>query len=850
MKARTAIQYAVTRPNSLILAGAFIIVAAVVAVPFYSASSSSLPTGTLGASVPAEATRKVGQVSSLTANSTILARWSSTFWPLLPTPPPSPEGIAAYASDCVTPKTDFILGDRVCAKATGVPVTLFPWRVSWVDTVGFIRQSDTAIADDQATYTYTLPSSSTSVVNGQTVNNAGTWRVNLTRFNGAIQQTARFTVHDPANAAADVFVQKFVRSGDASVASAGSIAFILVVGNQGPDTALVVHLVDSVPNGSTLASFTQQSGPDCTPVGNSDCTIAGLTNGERAEFTAIYNTGSSAPGTYFTSASVSSSIPDPDNSNNTSTAQFTIVAGSGGANCEITCPTDITAAANTTENGQRGAHVSYPDPVSTGDCGSVSSTPASGSFFPVGTTTVNATSETGGGSCSFTVTVVDNGGPTITCPPNKTVSADANCQATVDPGQPTTTGDNVTVTSSRSDEKSLNDPYPSGTTTITWTATNSSGSASCQQTITVNDMTPPTISCPAPTSASADANCQAAVPNFTTSATVSDNCSAPDSITVTQDPAPGTMVGLGQNTVTLTATDGAGNSSTCTTTFTVNDTMPPTVSCPAPTSASADANCQAPIPDVASGAAASDNCGPVTVTQSPAAGTQVGLGSHTITVTATDGAGNSSTCTTTFTVNDTTPPTITCPANITTNNVPGTCSALVNPGVATATDNCGTTTVSGTRSDGQPLIAPYPVGTTSITWTATDNSGNSSSCTQTIVVNDTEAPTITGASATPSVLPPPPNHRMVDVTVNYGVSDNCTPPSAIVCVLTVSSNEPVLGTGSGDTAPDWIVLDAHQVQLRDERDGAGSGRVYTITITCTDSAGNSSSQNVTVTVPH
>src|SRR5207244_6904101 len=101
--------------------------------------------------------------------------------------------------------------------------------------------------------------------------------------------------------------------------------------------------------------------------------------------------------------------------------------------------------------------------------------------------------------------------------------------------------------------------------------------------------------------------------------------------------------------ITLTATDCSGNTGTCTTTFTVNDTTAPTVSCPAPTSASADANCQAPVPDVASGASASDNCSApssITKTQSPAAGTMVGAGPHTFTTTETVAArhpGNSPT---------------------------------------------------------------------------------------------------------------------------------------------------------------------------------------------------------------
>ena len=90
---------------------------------------------------------------------------------------------------------------------------------------------------------------------------------------------------------------------------------------------------------------------------------------------------------------------------------------------------------------------------------------------------------------------------------------------------------------------------------------------------------------------------------------------------------------------------------------------------------------------------------------------------------------------------------------------------------------------------------------------------------------------------------------MVTVTINYSVTDNCAAPSAITCALKVTINEPVNGTGDGDTAPDWQIVDAHHVKLRAERAGSGNGRIYTITITCTDANGNSSSQSVMVTVP-
>lgn len=126
------------------------------------------------------------------------------------------------------------------------------------------------------------------------------------------------------------------------------------------------------------------------------------------------------------------------------------------------------------------------------------------------------------------------------------------------------------------------------------------------------------------------------------------------------------------------------------------------------------------------------------------------------------------------------------------------------------------------------------------------NPNNDSSTATTTASNP--PPTITNATADPSVLWPP-NHRMVDVTVSYDVTDNCPlPPNS--CTLTVTSNEQVLGHGSGHTSPDWIVLDDHHVLLRAERDGGGNGRIYTTTITCTDSGGNSSNDQVEVTVPH
>ena len=106
-------------------------------------------------------------------------------------------------------------------------------------------------------------------------------------------------------------------------------------------------------------------------------------------------------------------------------------------------------------------------------------------------------------------------------------------------------------------------------------------------------------------------------------------------------------------------------------------------------------------------------------------------------------------------------------------------------------------------------------------------------------------PVISGLSVDHAALWPP-NHQLVDLTVSYSVSA-C---GAVVNSLSVTSSEPVNGTGDGDTAPDWVVVDDHHLKLRAERAAGGSGRVYTITVTSTDSAGGSSSQSVAVSVPY
>lgn len=190
-------------------------------------------------------------------------------------------------------------------------------------------------------------------------------------------------------------------------------------------------------------------------------------------------------------------------------------------------------------------------------------------------------------------------------------------------------------------------------------------------------------------------------------------------------------------------------------------------------------------------------------------------------------------------------PVLTCPANIVASNDPGLCSRSVSfaAGVTgtpapVVTYKIGSTTITS------PHV--FPVGTTTVNVSAI-NGGGFATCSFTVTINDTEAPVISNVSASPAMLWPP-NHKMKDVTVSYSSTDNC--PGPITCTLSVSSNEPVNGLGDGNTTPDWIVVNNHLVKLRAERSGTGNGRIYTITIRCTDQYGNTRTATTTVLVPH
>jgi len=156
-------------------------------------------------------------------------------------------------------------------------------------------------------------------------------------------------------------------------------------------------------------------------------------------------------------------------------------------------------------------------------------------------------------------------------------------------------------------------------------------------------------------------------------------------------------------------------------------------------------------------------------------------GVTSITWTATDADGLVGSAIQTVTVVDKENPWLTIPADATADNDPGLGSAVVAVGNASAEDNCHETSISSARSDGAASDAPYKVGVTKITWTASDPSGNIATAVQSITVKDVEAPSLT-APADYSVNATSPNGAVVSFSLdshdNVAVSRLlCTPVS-------------------------------------------------------------------------
>jgi Ricin-type beta-trefoil lectin domain-like/HYR domain/Secretion system C-terminal sorting domain len=340
------------------------------------------------------------------------------------------------------------------------------------------------------------------------------------------------------------------------------------------------------------------------------------------------------------------------------------------------------------------------------------------------------------------------------------LNTSGDCASTANWIAPTATDNcstpSVTVTSTPTAGLAIGSCFPIGTTTVTYKATDAKGNmATCSFKVTVtkviidpcaNDATLPTIICPGNINLTTSEICAKAT---WTDPTATDNCPGVVTVTQTAGLTSGSCFPIGTSTVTYKATDAKGNMATCSFTVTVtkvvvdpcaNDVTPPTIICPAninliTTGPCANASWSTPT--------ATDNCpGTVSVYQTGGLtnGSCFPLGTIKVSYQAKDAKGNVADCSFTVTTtpiqidpcaNDVTPPTIICPTNINLTTT-GTC-ANASWTAPTAKDNCPAA-VTVTQIAGPANGSCVNIGTTTVTYKATDAKGNMSTCSFTITV--------------------------------------------------------------------------------------------------------------------
>jgi len=442
-------------------------------------------------------------------------------------------------------------------------------------------------------------------------------------------------------------------------------------------------------------------------------------------------------------------------------------------------------------------------------------------------------------NCTFLARVHNNIAPVITpCPSNITVSVsandncvgqinfdglldfDRNCRQATESfhiGTPSSTAlDSI-------DGGNGTHPFPLGNTTVIYKVTDYSGSTvTCTFRVTVTDSQVPHIAvnsaCPENMTVGNDAGLCSAIVEWD-APVFADNCTLVGSpLLAPANMGPGSEFAVGTTTfITYTQADASGNLGICSFSITVEDTEGPTMDCPSDIVISTDPGmCVASLSgyDVLS----EDNC-PGIVSEYAIfndnlelwdLGDAFPLGTTQVRYEAEDAIGNTTTCEFTVTVEDTEGPTFTyCPADIVYYIVGNNCSFPVSwtqPNISNATDNCG----SIVSFDG-PVSAPtagltsgsmFVTGTTTITYTATDDSGNEGYCTFTIQILDSTAPTITCPGDVEVIV----DVNTCDVEFselgNPTVADNCTPAVDIE----VENNAP--GVYSSYTVVTWTATDA------------------------------------------
>ncbi|SDS30716.1 tandem-95 repeat protein [Christiangramia echinicola] len=439
----------------------------------------------------------------------------------------------------------------------------------------------------------------------------------------------------------------------------------------------------------------------------------------------------------------------------TDTFTYTITDGNGGVDTatvtvkvldtegpEISCPSPVIL---NNDFEKCGAAYVFNMPSITDNSGTAhiiqTGGPVPGEIFPVGETTLSfiAKDESGNSTeCNYTVTVLDNEAPVISkCAPKLIITTDQGlCSAfDVELGNPD-------VDDNCDSELSITNNAPEvfelGETIVTWTVTDNAGnSTQCTQSVNViDDQAPVIINCATEVFTSADAGLCSASNVELGNLTAEDNCSG--ELEIIND-AP-EIFSVGTTVVTWTVKDNAGNSTQCIQNVTVIDEEKPVIEEMEDINLDSDPGvCGAVV--TYSQISSSDNCGIETVmlTEGIASGEVFPIGTTTVTWTVTDIHGNVTIETFIVTIKDTEAPELTCPENIIVDTVTGENYAIVDFPYATATDNCGATVE---QTAGPVSGSQFPIGTTSVTFTATDAEGNTTECSLSITVEDNEDPTI------------------------------------------------------------------------------------------------------------
>ena len=511
-----------------------------------------------------------------------------------------------------------------------------------------------------------------------------------------------------------------------------------------------------------------------TPVVNDNCGIADITS--------THN-----PGDIFPVGVTTVEYIISDEEGNTIECSFNVTVEDNEIPQVLACPSNIVVS---TDPGQCSAVVNWEPPTTVDNCSSIiaGSTHTPGALFPLGTTTVLYGILDGAGNsttCVFTVTVVDEEAPTMECPADITVSTDpGQCSAAVNWTVPTpidNCGAEITSIS-----HTPGDIFPVGTTIVSYTATDITGAqVSCSFNITVIDTEIPTVTCPEDIIATnAPGQCGRNV-NWSLPA-LDDNCDVTD-ISISHQP--GDFFPVGDTPVTYTLTDAAGNTTECSFIITVRDIEPPVVQiCPEDIVINSEPGACGAIVDWSVPIVA-DNCQAAPVGSTHVPGSFFPIGTTLVLYGILDEAGNGNVCFFNITVLDSEAPVLDCPADITVFNDEGECGAAVNWTVPTPIDNCDTELTSSSHNPGDV----FPIGTTTVTYTATAEGGTEISCSFDITVADKEVPTI----ICPEDITVGTDMGVCEAVVNWDeptFSDNC--PGASVTSTASSGDTFELGTNT------------------------------------------------------